>query len=155
MMTKSRRLVAATVTALALTLALGAVAPCQAHADEKNPWIAAGLNWFIPGAGYIYNGQKPLYATVPMVAGAIGVTYIEQIHKFHDGKTLMDHDGRAFGVMFAAILLLNTGLAVDAYQEAKQINQSGNTASKAFDLQLQPTASLNGDRIGLALSGSF
>ena len=26
---------------------------------SKRPWLSAGLNWFVPGAGYMYNGVKP------------------------------------------------------------------------------------------------
>lgn len=43
----------------------------------KRPLLAAGLNWFLPGAGYAYNNAKPLYVTLPMMAGAVGLTYVE------------------------------------------------------------------------------
>ena len=60
------------IVALATVAAISL--PGTAHAGEKNRWLAAGLNFFVPGAGYIYNGEKPLYVSVPLVAGAVALT---------------------------------------------------------------------------------
>lgn len=125
-----------------------------ADSGAKNKWLAAGLNFFIPGAGYVYNGKKPLYVSLPMIAGAVGLTYVEQIHKFSDGNTMQNHDSTAFMALFAAVLLINTGTAIDAWQEADAINKGGSKVSK-LRLQLQPTANLNGDQLGLAVRGSW
>jgi len=99
-------------------------ASAPAMAGEKKPLLAAGLNWVLPGAGYIYNGEKPLYVSLPMIAGAGGLTYIENFHDFGGGQTLADVDSTAFMVMFGSVLILNTGVAIDAYREAKTINGS-------------------------------
>jgi hypothetical protein len=88
---------------------------------HRIPLLAAGLNWFVPGAGYLYNGEKPVYVSLPMVAGAVGLTYVEQFHQF-EGGNLMTHDPTAFKVMFASVLVLNTGVAIDAFREARAIN---------------------------------
>lgn len=101
-----------------------------AGVKKKSPLLAAGLNWFLPGAGYLYNNEKPLYVSLPMIAGAAGLTYVEQIHTFEDG-TLKEQDPTAFNIMFASVLVLNTGAAIDAWQEAKSINDG---RSAALDL---------------------
>ena len=100
---------------------------------------AAGLNFVIPGAGYLYNGEKSLAISLPMIAGAAGLTYVEQIHQFENG-TLKDQDSTAFGVMFGAVLALNTGAAIDAWREAMAIN-GGGTAS----LTVAPRVALDDD----------
>jgi hypothetical protein len=126
---------------------------------HRIPLLAAGLNWFLPGTGYLYNGEKPVYVSLPMVAGAVGLTYIEQFHQFENGK-LMDHDPQAFGIMFASVLALNTGAAIDAFREAKAIN-NGSLAERdtprELELSLAPAA-LQGDTAtsyGLSLDARF
>jgi hypothetical protein len=99
----------------------------SAATKHRSPLLAAGLNWFLPGAGYLYNGEKPVYVSLPMIAGAAGLTYVEQFHQF-EGGTLREQDPTAFNVMFASVLVLNTGAAIDAWREAKAIN-AGGTAS--------------------------
>lgn len=129
----------------------------EASAD-KNKWVAGGLNFFFPGAGYAYNGEKPLYVTAPMIAGSIGLAYVEQVHEFEDGQTLKDHDSTAFGVMFVAIFFANTGFAIDAYQEAGRINRrekAMGVSKLRFDMA--PIRSPAGGQggMGLSLSGAF
>ena len=106
----------------------GATPVANSGGKKKIPLLAAGLNWFIPGAGYLYNGEKPVYVSLPMIAGAAGLTYVEQIHTFEGGGNLQATDPMAFNIMFASVLAINTGVAIDAYREAKAINE-GRTAS--------------------------
>ncbi|HCH65154.1 MAG TPA: hypothetical protein DFR83_20285 [Deltaproteobacteria bacterium] len=138
--------------ALALTASTASAAPAEqpvarGPAREKKPLLAAGLNWFVPGAGYMYNGRKPALVTVPMMAGAAGLTYIENFHQF-DGGTLREIDSTAFAVTFGSVLVLNTGLAIDAYREAKNINEGRNRKAS-----LSPTtfADADGTRYGAEL----
>jgi hypothetical protein len=125
---------------------------------HKSPALAFTLNFFIPGAGYLYNGEKPLYVSLPMIAGAGGLTYIEQFHQFEDG-TLREQDPLAFGVMFGSVFAINTGLAIDALREAKSIN--GATAArrekKPVEVALAPAAfSDDGDTsYGLSLGLTY
>ena len=84
----------------------------------KRPWLSAVLNFFLMGAGYLYNGKRTLLGALLTIA-AIGLTYIENFHIFADGNSLQQHDSTAFGVMFACVFIANTGLAIDAYREAK------------------------------------
>jgi hypothetical protein len=107
------------------TLVVGtlAVSPSEAQAKEKKPLVATTLNWFFPGAGYLYNGEKPLYVSLSMLAGAAGLTYIEQVHDYGGGN-LKETDSTAFFIMFGSVLTMNTAVAIDAYQEANAINST-------------------------------
>ncbi len=89
-------------------------------ARRKRPWLAAGLNWFLPGAGTIYNGERPVLGATFLV-GAVGLTVVEQSHAFF-GEGLKTYDPRLFNLMFASVLVMNTGFAIDAFREARQIN---------------------------------
>ncbi len=100
------------------------LSPSEAQAKEKKPLVAAALNWFLPGAGYLYNGEKPLYVSLPMLAGVIGLTYVEQVHDFGGGNNLQATDSTAFLAMFGSVMALNTALAIDAYKEADSLNGS-------------------------------
>jgi hypothetical protein len=76
----------------------------------KMPWLAALLNFFLMGAGYIYNGRRiPLGAA--LTVGALLLTYVENAQA-----------GNLYWIMFGAVLLNNAFLAIDAYQEAQSIN---------------------------------
>jgi len=87
----------------------------------KKHWLSAVLNFFFMGLGYIYNGKRKLLGAFLTVA-AIGLTYVENFHTFFDGKNLSATDSTAFSILFVCVLLANTGLAIDAFQEAKAIN---------------------------------
>ena len=76
------------------------------------------------GLGYIYNGKRRILGVL-LTIGAILLTYVEQIYVFSDGMTLQGHDMSAFGMMAAAVFIINTGLAIDGYKEAESINSLG------------------------------
>lgn len=87
----------------------------------KKSWLSAILNFFFMGAGYIYNGKRVLLGLLLTIA-AIGLTYVENFHSFSGGENLQNTDSTAFAVLFVCVLLANTGLAIDGFREAKQIN---------------------------------
>ena len=87
----------------------------------KKPWIAAVLNFFFMGPGYIYNVQKKVLGML-FTVGAIGLTYVE----FSIQEPLPD----LYKIMFGSVLLINTCFAIDAYQEAVTINLSSNSGYK-------------------------
>ena len=87
----------------------------------KKPILSAILNFFFMGLGYLYNGKRMLLGVLLTIA-AIGLTYVENFHAFAEGKTLQTLDSNAFMILFACVLIANTGLAFDAFQEAKDIN---------------------------------
>jgi len=73
------------------------------------------------GLGYLYNGKKITLGIILTIA-AFGFTYIEQFHVFSDNKTFQSHDSQAFIILFVSVFIANTGLALDAYIEAKNFN---------------------------------
>ena len=89
----------------------------------KKNWLSAILNFFFMGLGYLYNGKRMLLGGL-LTIGALMLTYVEQIHKFADGNALQKHDEKAFAIMAIAVFLVNTGLAIDAYREANEINNA-------------------------------
>lgn len=84
-------------------------------------WLSALLNFFFMGLGYIYNGKRRLLGIL-LTIGALMLTYVEQIYAFSDGNSLQGHDSTAFMIMAAAVFIVNTGLAMDAYREANELN---------------------------------
>ncbi len=89
----------------------------------KKNWLSAILNFFFMGLGYLYNGERKLLGAL-LTIGAFGMTYLEQVHQFPNGNKLQALDSTAFTVLFICIFIINTGLAIDAYQEANQINKT-------------------------------
>lgn len=81
----------------------------------KKTWLAAVLNFFFVGAGYIYNGKR-LPLGIGLTLGGFGLTYVE--------FGIQPLDITLYGIMFASVLLANTFLAIDAFKEAKSINES-------------------------------
>jgi len=80
----------------------------------KKPWIAAVLNFFFMGAGYIYNGKR-LVLGILFTLGALGLTYVE--------FQIKEIDTQLYFAMFISVLIVNTAFSVDGYNEAKQIRK--------------------------------
>ena len=80
---------------------------------KKNPIIAALLNFFFMGPGYIYLGKK-VWLGVGFTLGAIALTYVE--------LSIQSINTQLYGIMFAAVFLVNTCFAIDAFREAKKIS---------------------------------
>lgn len=87
----------------------------------KKPWLAALLNFFFMGPGYIYNGRRALLG-VGWTITALLLTAVEQGPIFADEKNLQTVSPMAFSLMFGAVFLGNICFAVDGYREAKDIN---------------------------------
>jgi len=81
--------------------------------NMKNPWIAAILNFFFAGAGYIYNGKRTGLG-IGLTIGAFVLTYVE--------LQLQTAAPDLFPLMFGAVFLINTFLAKDGYQEAQMLS---------------------------------
>ena len=79
----------------------------------KKAWLAAVLNFFFVGAGYLYNGKR-MALGAGLTLGGFGLTYVE--------LGIQPLDTTLYAIMFAAVFLINTLLAVDAYKEAQGIN---------------------------------
>jgi hypothetical protein len=82
----------------------------------KNPWIAAILNLFLFGGGYLYNGKRK----------ALGVSLIFAWVVIRYGEISIFLTNLVFDkwiVLFLGLVVLMFSLAADAYSEAKQINE--------------------------------
>ena len=79
----------------------------------KNPWIAAVLNFLFAGPGTFYNGRRRGLGAALTVA-AVMLTYVE--------LNLQTQAPALFPIMFVAVFIMNTFLAIDGYNEAKMIN---------------------------------
>jgi hypothetical protein len=77
---------------------------------KKNPWIAAVLNFFFMGLGTLYIGRRKLTG-LGLTLGAIVLTYVE--------LQLQTAAPALYPLMFGAVLVANTVLAIDGYNEAK------------------------------------
>jgi len=82
----------------------------------KNPWIAAILNLFLFGAGYIYNGKRK----------GLGLALILVWVLVRYGEISIYLTNLVFDkwlVLFVGLVVLMFSLASDAYREAKMINE--------------------------------
>jgi uncharacterized membrane protein len=77
---------------------------------KKNPWIAAVLNFFFMGLGTLYIGRRKLTG-VGLTLAAIALTYVE--------LNLQAPAPALHPIMFGAVFVANTVLAIDGYNEAK------------------------------------
>ncbi len=75
--------------------------------------IATIANFFFPGAGYLILGVKRGLALL-WLAGVIALTVVE--------FGIRDSEPTLYGVMFAAVFVMNTAFAIDAYQTGKAMN---------------------------------
>jgi len=102
---------------------------------SKKPWIAATLNFFFPGAGYLYTGQRRLLGVVWLL-GAIGLTVVEQSAAIFpmlgvDAAGLQTAAPEVYNLLFATVFLMNTAFAVDAWQEARGLSEDNATRAVA------------------------
>jgi len=79
----------------------------------RNPWIAAVLNFFLMGAGTLYNGRRKAVG-IALTVGAIMLTYVE--------LNLQTAAPGLYPIMFAAVFIINSLMAYDGYTEAKAIS---------------------------------
>lgn len=78
---------------------------------KKNPWIAAVLNFFLLGAGYVYTGKRVWFGVLLTVV-AIYATWVEQF-------VIKVQAPDVYNYAFAEFFLLACLMAYDGYQEAK------------------------------------
>lgn len=83
----------------------------------KNPVLTAVLNFFFIGLGYVYLGNKRLLGIGMTLAGFM-LTYVE--------LSIKDTNTQLYWLMFAGVFVLNSCLAIDGFQSAK--NHQGTEA---------------------------
>ena len=101
--------------------------PAPVKEKLRNPWIAALLNFFIPGAGYVYNGvgydgPQVVFGIIVFLSVFIGF-YIPLIGQaFLPSGSSGTSAGyvSAIEVLSILLLILPFGLAYDAYRRASR-----------------------------------
>ena len=78
----------------------------------KNPWLAAVLNIILSGLGYLYVGKRKVFGTLILVGELLAFVWI-----FTDPAAL-----QLMSNMWVTLtgLLFTAGLAIDAYNDAKE-----------------------------------
>ncbi len=77
---------------------------------KKNPWVAAVLNFFFMGLGTLYIGRRKVTG-LGLTLAAIALTYVEL--QIRSAAPAM------YPIMFVAVFVANTVLAIDGYREAQ------------------------------------
>ena len=75
----------------------------------KHPWLAAVLNFALPGLGYLYLGSKRNYFSVGLLLAGVVSVFSPALWSSEVDLPLL-----VGGVIFAAVF------AVDAYEDAKE-----------------------------------
>jgi hypothetical protein len=81
----------------------------------KNPWLAAFLNLFLFGGGYIYNGRRV----------GLGWALVLAVVLIRWGEIAIYLTGLVTDkwlLLMAGLVVMQFSLATDAYQEARSIN---------------------------------
>ena len=73
-------------------------------------WIPTIANFFLPGAGYLILGVKRVLSLL-WLPGFVALTIVE--------FGIQDSEPNLYWLMFAAVLVINSAFAVDAYQLAQ------------------------------------
>jgi hypothetical protein len=84
---------------------------------RKKTWVAFILNLFFFGGGYIYNGKRVGYGIALVIAWLlirIGEIQIYLTHLVND----------YWLIMFTGLVVMQFNFAIDAYKEAKAINEN-------------------------------
>ena len=87
---------------------------------NKNPWVAAILNMFLFGGGYIYNGKR--------VGLGYALVLAVLLIRFGEISIFLTHlVTEKWLALMAGLVVLQFSLAADAYMEAKSINAGGSS----------------------------
>lgn len=95
----------------------------------KYPWLAAAMNFILPGSGYLYLGVRIRFGTLLLAATfmALFVPQTEQLSQtFQPPMSIMEHiTAQPTIIVFTiAASLAAIAFAYDAYSEAKLLNQA-------------------------------
>lgn len=87
----------------------------ERFSTRKSPLLAAGMNFFFPGLGYLYTGEQPVLTSLGMMVGAIGLTAVE--------LQLQDQAPDLYPIMFGSVMVLNTSIAIVTFKNTKKNNE--------------------------------
>ncbi|MCS7093025.1 MAG: hypothetical protein NZL96_01120 [Patescibacteria group bacterium] len=80
----------------------------------KKPWLSAILNLFFLGVGYLYNGRRVAMGLILLLSFSISsFFYADKFEKLFS----------EFLEFLISSILISLALSIDAYQEAKLINE--------------------------------
>ncbi len=79
---------------------------------KKNPWIAAILNFFFWGTGYVYNGKRVWFG--------IGL-FVSDVFMMWSAVIQTLQSGGVESIMWHGLVLITLLFAYDAYREAKEL----------------------------------
>ena len=82
---------------------------------KKNPWVAAVLNFIIPGLGYLYVGKKHVLVSV----GFIVVNLLSALFLPFPTEDLSFLDKYSWAPLFILVSLI---FSFDAYQDGLEVN---------------------------------
>jgi hypothetical protein len=82
---------------------------------NKNPWIAAILNFFFWGLGTLYVGRRMAVGGL-MFATSLWATYVENF--------VVGSASPHFVPLFSVFFLVGTAMAIDGYQEAQSTGRA-------------------------------
>ena len=77
-------------------------------------WIAALLNFFLPGLGYLAFTKRKFLGAVWLL-GVVGLTYVE--------LSLKQPMPTLYWIMFASVFVMNTAFAADAWREVRALEE--------------------------------
>lgn len=85
---------------------------------HKKPWLSALLNVLLPGVGYIYNGKRNIFGVLLLISTLggfyVGDSELERMFTGVEPVTIL--------LLAVIALVWAVAFALDAYQEAKEIN---------------------------------
>ena len=84
---------------------------------NKNPWLAAILNFFLFGGGTLYVGRRMLVGLMLTLGGTAA-----QVVEITVSPPLRNSIPSLWPFLFGGLVLLKLGLAVDGYREALDRN---------------------------------
>lgn len=74
-------------------------------------YLAALLNFFLPGAGYLFAKARRLLAPA-FLLGAAGLTYVE--------LSIKEPMPQIYWIMFGSVFVMNIAFAIDAWRTTAQ-----------------------------------
>ena len=88
--------------------------------ENKNPWIAGILNFFLPGLGYLYAGRKKLFVSL----GFFVLTIIVTVYEWDDIIGIFS--GKVSADFMLYIIAYPIVFAYDGYVDATGVNKYQN-----------------------------
>ena len=89
--------------------------------SQKNPWVAAILNLFLPGAGYVYSGHRVRFGV--LLLAAMALVLLGPAPEAQEQVALETQElaaDPAYIVILVAAGVISLAFAYDAYNDAQE-----------------------------------